>query len=34
MQAIPVDATKYKKGVLVAAKGFLATSLDEFLQYF
>ncbi len=34
MQAIPVDAAKYKKGVLIAGKGFLATSLDEFLKYF
>ncbi|HFS66609.1 MAG TPA: hypothetical protein ENK67_00130 [Flavobacteriia bacterium] len=34
MQAISVDATKYKKGVSDAGNGFLNQSLNEFLKYF
>jgi len=34
MQAIPVDADKYKNGVLTAGKGFLNESLNEFLKHF
>lgn len=34
MQAIPVDADKYKNGVLEAGNGFLNTSLTEFLKHF
>lgn len=34
MQAIPVDAQKYKNGVLEAGNGFLNTSLTEFLKHF